>query len=50
MDYKYHITYKQYQQIDQRTTILDRGIFILTRNYLHNKIGITSTKGYSSVR
>jgi len=29
--------------------MLDHEIVILTRNYLHDKIYITSTKGYSSV-
>lgn len=39
-------------QRDQRLLMLDHGIFILTRIYLHDKICITSTKstkGYSSV-
>jgi len=29
--------------------MFDHGIFILTRNYVHDKICITSNKGYSSV-
>ena len=29
--------------------MVDHEIFILTRDYLHDKIGITSNKGYSSV-
>ena len=36
-------------QRDQRFLMLDLGIFLLTRIYLHDKICITSTKGYSSV-
>lgn len=43
MDYKQNIFYKQYQlnKRAHRTMILDHGIFILTRNYLHDKICIT---------
>lgn len=33
----------------QKLRMLDHRIFILTRNYRHDKICITSTKGYSSV-
>ena len=33
----------------QKFRMLDHRIFILTTNYIHDKICITSTKGYSSV-
>ena len=50
MNYKYHIPYKQYHSKRSKIyDVLDHGIFILTRDYLHDKIGITSNKGYSSV-
>ena len=35
---------------NQTAMMLDHGIVILTRNSLHDKMWITSTKGYSSVR
>lgn len=55
MNYKSHITYKQHQSKqyhskDQRAIMLDNEIFILTRNYLHDKICITSVEDFSSVR
>lgn len=36
-------------QTDQRAMILDHGIFILTRNYLHDKICITSTRAIAQL-
>ena len=43
MDYKLNITYKQYQSKRSKNYL------ILTRNYLHDKIGITSIRAIAQL-